>query len=220
MSKNKNNQINKKNSETIKALVNLMNDIDQKYSIRVGIIGSQAYEKHPDSDLTNAELGAIHEFGCTINVTEKMRRFFYAKWGIQKSNNPVVIPARSFLRMPLLRGDFNEYLLAKIRKEGLLLVDADSLGRDKESRQLTRELNVNNAQQAITQEGGIIERIANIVAAEALWLVDNAFSSGGFGKWPPISEITKQSRKNDPSSPPLTDGGYLRGSISAEVKRV
>lgn len=197
-----------------------MNDLDQKYSIRIGIIGSKAYEKHPDSDLTNAELGAIHEFGATINVTEKMRRFFYKKWGIQKSNNPVVIPTRSFLRMPLLQGDFNEYLLAKIRKEGLPLVDADSLGRDKESRQLVREFNVDNAQDAITKENGIMERIANVVAAEALWRVDNAFASSGFGKWAPISELTKRSRKNDPSSPPLTDSGDLRGSITAEVKRV
>lgn len=197
-----------------------MKDLDQKYSIRVGIIGSKAYEKRLDSDLTNAELGAVHEFGATINVTEKMRHFFYAKWGIQKSNNPVVIPTRSFLRMPLLQGDFNEYLLAIIRKEGLSLIDADSLGKDKESRQLVREFNLDNAQEAIAQEGGIMERIANIVAAEALWRVDNAFDSGGFGKWAPISEITKKSRKNDPSSPPLTDGGYLRGSISAEVKRV
>ena len=64
-------RINKKNKQTLASLVRLMKDIDQKYSIKVGIIGEKAQEQHSDSGLTNAELGAIHEFGCTINVTDK-----------------------------------------------------------------------------------------------------------------------------------------------------
>ena len=213
-------QVNKRNRDTLEALVNLMKDIDQKYSIKVGIIGDKARQKHPDSDLTNAELGAIHEFGCTINVTEKMRHFFYKKWGIQKSNNPVIIPTRSFLRMPLLSGEFKEYLMDIIRKKAFMIYDMDALGKDKEGKKLVRELNLEHAREVLTQNAGIIESIAKVIASESLARVQMAFMSSGFGKWAPISELTKASRKNDKSSPPLQDSGELMKSITAEVERV
>lgn len=212
----KSGQINKKNKQTIQALVNLMKDLDQKYSIRVGIIGEKAAEKHPDSGLTNAELGAIHEFGATINVTEKMRGYLH-KIGIhlKKDTTSIVIPTRSFLRMPLLSGDFKDYLLSKIG-----ISDIDALGKDAEGKQLVRQHNVEQAQKALKGDYRIIEKIANMVAAEALAMVQNAFESGGFGKWAPISPITKANRKKDKSSPPLTDTGELKNSITAEVRKV
>jgi len=46
---------------------------------RVGILGADASEPHQDSDLTNAEIGVIQEFG----------------------SNSANIPPRSFLRMPI-----------------------------------------------------------------------------------------------------------------------
>ena len=108
----KRNQINKKNKQTLQALVQLMKDIDQKYSIKVGIIGDKAYQKHEDSGLTNAELGAVHEFGCTINVTEKMRAYLHhIGIHLRKDTTSVVIPTRSFLRMPLLSDEFKNYLM-------------------------------------------------------------------------------------------------------------
>ena len=44
-----------------------INALGKSYSVRVGIIGKVAREIHEGTDLTNAELGAAHEFGATIN---------------------------------------------------------------------------------------------------------------------------------------------------------
>lgn len=210
-------RINKKNKQTLASLVRLMKDIDQKYSIKVGIIGEKAHEQHSDSGLTNAELGAIHEFGCTINVTEKMRHFFYAKWGIQKSNNPIVIPTRSFLRMPLLSDEFKNYLMTD---NGIIQIfeakDFSGKGRKQEA----REMNIELAEMVMDKNATFMESLAQWIADESLRMVRNAFNNGGFGKWAPISEITKQNRTKDKSSPPLTDTGQLRDSITAEVKKV
>lgn len=209
-------QINRKNKQTVQALVNLMEDLGQKYSIRVGIIGDKAYEKHPHTDLTMAELGAIHEFGATINVSrynEDMLSSF--RLHLKPETTSIVIPTRSFLRMPLLSGDFKDYLLKKIG-----INDIDALGRDKESKSLVRELNVEQAQNAMKKIPNIMESVANMVGAEALAQVQRAFASGGFGKWAPISEITKKNRQGNEDMPPLTDTGQLRNSISREVKKV
>lgn len=53
--------------------------LDDKFKTRVGILGGKASEAHKGTELTNADIGAIHEFGSL-------------------SNN---IPPRSFLRLPL-----------------------------------------------------------------------------------------------------------------------
>lgn len=49
-------------------------------------------------DSKQAKIAIIQEFGATINVTPKMRGWFYHNFGIQKSNKPIVIPARPFMR--------------------------------------------------------------------------------------------------------------------------
>ena len=48
----------------------------------------------------HAWLAGIHEYGCRIPVTDKMRAFFRAKFGIslKKTTTHIVIPERSFLR--------------------------------------------------------------------------------------------------------------------------
>ena len=51
------------------------------------------------------------------------------------------------------------------------------------------------------------------IAAEAV--IQEAFETGGFGQWEPLSEITIE-RKG--SSAPLIDEGVLRKSITSEVK--
>ena len=44
-------------------------------------------------------LAAIHEYGCTIPVTEKMRAYFHSIGvHLKKSTTQIVIPERSFLR--------------------------------------------------------------------------------------------------------------------------
>lgn len=209
-------QINKKNKHTLQVLVKLMEALDQKYSIRVGIIGEKAKEKHKGSDLTNAELGAIHEFGCTIAVTPKMRAFLHSiDIHLRPETTTIVIPTRSFLRMPLLSKEFKEYLIDHIG-----LWEESSFGRGKEARAEAEEGNLLLALQKIEENPNIMEDIAKWIATEALVRVQDAFETGGLGKWAPISAITKAGRKKDKESPPLTDTSQLRNSITTEVKRV
>lgn len=204
-------QINKKNKLTLRNLVNLMKDLDQKYSIKVGIIGEDAGAKHSGTGLTNAELGAIHEFGATINVTDKMRNYLHLK----PETTTVVIPTRSFLRMPLLSGEFMNYLNQKIG-----LYDKSDFGGGKQGAQDAREMNLDQAILKMQKEPKIMERIANWVGAQALIRVQDAFNTSGFGKWAAISPYTAKHRKGSASNPPLDDTGELKDSISVQVKKV
>lgn len=209
-------QINKKNKQTLRNLVNLMKDLDQKYSIKVGIIGEDAGAKHSGTGLTNAELGAIHEFGATINVTDKMRNYLhYNGMHLKPETTTVVIPTRSFLRMPLLSGEFMNYLNQKIG-----LYDKSDFGGGKQGAQDAREMNLDQAILKMQKEPKIMERIANWVGAQALIRVQDAFNTSGFGKWAAISPYTAEHRKGSASNPPLDDTGELKDSISVQVKKV
>lgn len=60
-------------------LEDLVKQLGSTYVARVGILGNKAATNHQETDLTNAELGVIQEFGSiTANI-----------------------PPRSFLRMPI-----------------------------------------------------------------------------------------------------------------------
>lgn len=178
-----------------------MNALDRKISIRVGIIGNAATQKHPDSDLTNAELGAIHEFGCTITVTEKMRNYLYSQGvHLKKDTTTVVIPTRSFLRMPLLSSEGKKELMNIVKSE---------IGNEFKATDLSN----NTANK-------ILDDTVHLIAETAYLRVLQAFDSGGFGKWAPISEYTRQHRKGNKEAPPLTDTGQLKRSISYEVKEI
>lgn len=63
----------------ISALENIQNQLKKRFSVRVGIIGAQAGKVHKGTAKTNAEIGAINEFGSIEHN----------------------IPARSFLFMPI-----------------------------------------------------------------------------------------------------------------------
>ena len=207
-------QLNKKNKQTLKALTNLMKDLNEKYSIRVGIIGDAAYQKHPHTDLTNAELGAIHEYGATIQVTEKMRNYLHTIGiHLKPETTTVVIPTRSFLRMPLLSGEFKEHLLT-----GTGLKENKDFEGVKGN--TAREYNLDLAKIKQESDPEIMKKIATWIAAEAELRVMDAFNTGGFGKWAAISEVTKKNRQGAPDNPPLDDTGDLRESISSQVKRV
>lgn len=193
-------QLNK-NQVVFKRLRNLMKDLGQNYSIKVGIIGSKAYEQHPHSDLTMAQLGAIHEFGATINVTDKMKGWFWYNAGVHKSNKPVVIPTRSFLRMPLLSADGKKELNKIVNNE---------LSND-------REL---NALEASYGNGKLLELIAELLAVKALQRVQEAFQTSGFGNWPQITEFTKLRRVGEGTNNPLNNTGDLMESITYKVEKV
>ena len=194
-------QINKKKNDCIKALQNLMKDLDKKVSIRVGIIGDKAREKHPDSDITNAQLGAIHEFGADIQVTDKMRGYFWHKYGIHLTNKTIHVPARSFLRSTLLSDQGKEEL-----------IDRSGLDDD-------RELNAELVKYKMMQDSNFFLALCEQIGMKAVEMVQTAFYVGGRPKkWTKITEFTKVHRKNDPDSPPLTDSGQLRDSITYQIK--
>ena len=186
-------------------LRNAMKAAGQKYSIRVGIIGEKAYEKSSGTDLTNAQLGAVHEFGADIPVTDKMRAYLhYNGIHLKKETTHIKIPMRSFLRDTLLN---NPQIKEQILQDAGLYGDKD----------IDENLILNKIAAGDTQ---IMDKIADAIGSEALKYVQEAFMSSGFGKWPPITEYTKRRRKNDKTSPPLQDGGDLLDSITFEVKKL
>lgn len=205
-------QINKKKNDTIKTLQNLMKDLNKKVSIRVGIIGDKAREKHPDSDITNAQLGAIHEFGADIQVTDKMRGFFWHKYGIHLTKKTIHIPARSFLRETLLTPEGKKRLLNLVGLSG-------ERELDKEAVKYKTMVNGNFFMSLCERIGAIaMAMVRGGEDQETGQVIIGAFESTGFGKWKPITEFTKEHRKYDKDSPPLTDSRSLRDSITYQIK--
>lgn len=192
-------------TQVLKNLRNVMKTAGQKYSIRVGIIGEKASEKRSGTDLTNAQLGAVHEFGADIPVTDKMRAYLhYNGIHLKKETTHIKIPMRSFLRDTLLN---NPQIKENILKSAGLYGDKD--------------IDINLILNKITAgDTAIMDVIADKIGGEALKYVQEAFMSSGFGKWPLITEYTRQRRKNDKTSPPLQDGGDLLDSITVEVKKL
>lgn len=191
------------NKKVLAALTRLMKELDQKYSIRVGIIGEQAYEKHPHTDLTNAHLGAIHEFGATINVTPKMRAWLhYQGIHLKPETTTITIPARSFLRDTFFNGEAKERL-----------ADFAMLGSD--------EFNQEFYKLKLAQDPKFFEKVCKAIGAKALEMVQDSFRAGGYPtKWAPITEFTKKHRIGDPNNPPLDSTGQLKDSITVDVKKV
>ena len=181
-----------------------MQDLDKKVSIRVGIIGSEAYEKHPHTDLTMAHLGAIHEFGAVIQVTDKMRAYLHHMGvHLKAETTTITIPARSFLRDTFFTGDAKERLMSFA-----------GLSDD-------REFNKEYFEYKMAENPQFFMDICRAIGAKALEMVQDSFRSGGYPTpWRPISEVTKRNRIADPNNPPLQDAGDLMDSISVEVKEL
>lgn len=186
-----------KSRVNLKGLDEWVKALDRKISIKVGIIGSEASQQSEGTDLTNAELGAIHEFGCTITVTKKMRNYLHSQgMHLNKNTITVVIPTRSFLRMPLLSSEGKKELMNVVKS------------------QISKEFKASDFTADTANK--IIDDTVHLIAETAYLIVLEAFESGGFGKWASISEFTRQRRKA-PGEPPLTDTGNLRRSISYAV---
>ncbi|MEV9639478.1 hypothetical protein ABZ756_02120 [Mammaliicoccus sciuri] len=78
-----------KDEDNTKQLLKTLKEID-KSQIDVGIVGG-------DSEI--AMIAAVHEFGCEIQVTDKMRGWFGANgYPLKKETTVIRIPERSFLR--------------------------------------------------------------------------------------------------------------------------
>lgn len=180
-------------------LKNLIKEMSKNYSVKVGLLAEQGGSDEVSENLDLAGLGAVQEFGARIKVTDKMRKFLAWKLGIhlKKETTEIVIPARSWLQMPLER---SQDLRAKI----------------KEKTQLTkseREL----AELAITEYGdyGILGELAQAVGVSALEQIQEAFDTEGFGEWTPNSPATIRAKG---SEMPLIDTGNLRNSITYKVE--
>ena len=205
MAKRKDNisKVQKLVNKKYEILQKLMKDLDSKYTIRIGVIGSKAYEKQPHSDLTMGQLAAIHEYGATIDVTPKMRNYLHSIGiHLKPTTYSVVISARSFLRATLLSEKGKEILL-------------EYAGLSEQT-----ELNKERALIAMENNQNFMEQFVNALALKAQELVMEAFYVGGYPtQWAPVSEVTKKNRKGNADSPPLTDLGDLRNSISFEVRK-
>ena len=200
-----------------KAIDNLIKDLGRNVSIRVGIIGEKATQIYEGTNLTNAELGAVHEFGATINhpggtpylIKEDGTAQFVSK---EKGKNlpktkphQIIIPTRSFLRMPILSPEgkraIRKYVMANKEIK-------ESLSSDRELNQIAWSKNNQT----------LMEIIGNTIAEAAHMQVMEAFETEGFGNWKPTTPQSKKHRKNNPAEPTLIDTGQLRGSITREVK--
>ena len=181
-----------------------MEALGKNVAIDVGIIGDKAYEMHEHSDLTMGNLGAIHEFGATINVTDKMRKFLHYK-GIHLKNDTtqINIPARSFLRDTFFNSQAKE-----------ILMDTAYLGENSE---LNREF----FEYKQSLDPNFFMAICQAIGAKGLQMVQDSFRAGGYPTpWKPISDITKKNRIGDKNNPPLQDTGDLMESISFRVKEL
>lgn len=146
----------------------MMKEMNRKISIKVGILAPEASKKHSGSNLTMAELGMIHEFGSADGK----------------------IPARSFLRVPILSSEG----LRKIRRHY-----REILYNDLEVDRALCSSNKNHLTDASTY-----------AAEMAHYLVLEAFATAGGGSWEPI--------KSAEDSKILIDTKELMRSISYKVE--
>lgn len=212
-------RVNKKRVN-VANLEKLLDAFGKKISVRVGIIGEKAYQKHPGTDLTNAELGAVHEFGATINhpggipylIKEDGTAQFVSKEkgkGLPKTKpHQINIPARSFLREPILgakgKKEIKKEVAARIKKLGW---------------QLSKDMELNKiAYQNDKNLDELLKTVADFVGMAAFDRVIEAFDNNLIE--PPTLPASKRKRKYNPDAPTLMDTGQLRNSISYEIKEI
>ena len=153
--------------------------------ITVGIQG--------DGDSELLMIARVHEYGCEIKITDKMRRFMGAK-GFFKDKNYVpppgkkkgyvVIPERSFMRASYAQGKAE-------------IIEAYKI-----------------ALRHIVKDKWTAEQAANNIGAQALQMVQTYFNTK---LQPPKSDITK---KFSTQEQPLYDTGRLYNSITFKVEGI
>lgn len=200
----------KKFDEYIKAL-------GKSYSVRVGIIGKVAREIHEGTDLTNAELGAAHEFGATINhpggqpyyinsttgmavfVSKKSRfgQYLISKGQVTKPHT-ITLPARSFLRSVI----FNP----KVKKE-IVNAAAEAIS-DKIK---PKDLEINTIRE-------VLKDASTMIGETALLNIQKAFYGDAIK--PPTKSSSKRNRQYNPANPTLIDTGQLLRSITYDFKEI
>lgn len=179
-------------------LKKLVQEMSKNYSVKVGLLAENGGSDEVSENLDIAGLGAVQEFGARIKVTDKMRGFLAYKLGIhlKKETKEIVIPARSWLQMPLERPDLKKKIVEKTQ-----LTKSE------------REL----AELAIIEYGdyGILGELAYAVGTSALEEIQEAFDTEGFGEWIPNSPATIRAKGSDM---PLIDEGKLRSKVNFKVE--
>jgi len=166
----------------INKLESLMGSLKAKMVTEVGVLGAKAKNrkaagslisagghkkiKRP-SDMTNAEIGLVHEKGSLSRG----------------------IPARSFLKLPLT-----------VKSSELLTVKKKLWDK-----YLAGESTIQRLKEAYRDLGLIAEKI-----------IQEAFATGGFGRWAKLSHKTIARKK---SSAILIDTAQLRRSITSRVAK-
>lgn len=160
--------------------------------VHVGVLGAYAGRSDDKEEATNAEIGAVHEFGMVggymgTKQAQKARKLGGPNARLENRN----LPARSWLRMPVL-AVLPQYLSrAKPGEWQRVLVAKGILG--------TLEL----------------------LGAKALDVIHQAFETGGFGSWAPLKAATirRKRAKGSAAGPTaiLIDTAQLRQSVTAEV---
>jgi phage gpG-like protein len=141
----------------------MVEQLGRTYVTRVGILGSKnARSGKSGGDMTNAELGMIHELGSeTANI-----------------------PPRSFLVMPL---ELKKGELMSVFQTGAMKAALDN---------------------------GDIKKAHQLLGLKAEEIVQQAFSTGGFGQWPALKPATVAHKG---SSAILIDQGELRRAQTSDV---
>lgn len=218
-----------KGTVNLGGLEELLKEFDKNISIRVGILGNKATQKAGNSNLTMAELGAVHEFGATINhpggtpyliKDDGTAQFVSKKNGenLPKTKpHQIVVPTRSFLRMPLLSSQGKKAIIKKtiekLHQDGALQAFLKTKPTNEINKVYRQTVKSN-----IPKE--IMNDLANSIAAAAHERVLEAFKTDGFGNWKPTSQAARKRRTGDPNNPTLDDTGDLKNSIEFEVKKL
>lgn len=175
------------------ALSRLMADVAKNRNARVhvGVLGKHTVRAEGQA-LSNADIGAIHEFGVLGGFADTPRGQRARKLGGPSAKGEKRnIPARSWLRMPVLT-----HLPDQLKK-------------------MQRGL----WQQVILKRG--IRGALAVLGAAAVASIQEAFATGGFGQWAPLapftvrSKLAKQGGKGKVAI--LIDTAQLRQSVTAEV---
>jgi phage gpG-like protein len=145
-------------------LENFIKLLKTKKYCDVGILGKETAEQTEEGKTKNisiAYLGAVHEFGADIEVTDKMRAYLhYIGIHLKSSTGSIHIPQRSFILMPL---ETNEKKITKTVEPKFPLLITE-----------------NSTDKFLKEMGAACEGV-----------IQEAFDTGGFGTWQDISQMTK-----------------------------
>ena len=179
-----------------KKLENAIKAMSEKFKVKVGLLANKGGTDSVSENLDLAGLGAVQEFGATINVTDKMRAFFRYQFGInlKKTTTTIVIPARSFLELPFKQQikKLEKYMFEKFGDE-----------------------DIEGIEYWIATKGDF-ESVAQMLGIAGVRLVNEAFETSGWGEWLPNSPLTIAQKG---SALPLVNTGKLRQSITYEVEK-